>query len=74
MQIKPADALLCAGTEAFTLADANEHGFSVAAPRVAGQYASLWSLRVYLSTANRGRRESVRAVARELFDKEGPVT
>lgn len=74
MQVKPADALLLAGSETFTLAEANEHGYAAAAHRVVGQYGALWSLRVYVSARNRGRRESVRAVARELFDDGRPVT
>ena len=73
MQVKPADALLCAGDETFTLAEANEHGFSVAAPRIARQYAALWSLRLYLSSRCRGHRESVRATARDIFDDHGAV-
>jgi len=73
MQVKPADALLCAGSETFALAEATEHGFAAAAQRVAAQYGALWSLRVYVSAANRGRRESVRAVARELFDDGGAL-
>ena len=74
MQVKPANALLWAGTEAFTLAEASEHGFAVTAPCVAGQYAGLWSRRGYLSARSRGRRESVRSAVAEVFDGEGAAT
>lgn len=71
MQVKPANALFRAGPDVFTLAEAGRHGYAIAAPRIAGQYTSLWSLRVYLSARSVGRREAVRAVAQDLFGTGG---
>jgi hypothetical protein len=71
MQVKPANALFRAGPDVFTLAEAGRRGYAIAASRIAGQYTRLWSLRVYLSARSVGRREAVRAVARELFGTGG---
>jgi len=67
MQVKPANALFRTGSDVFTLAEASRRGFAIEAPRIAEQYARLWSLRVYISARSVGRREVVRAVAQELF-------
>ena len=67
MQAKPASALLCGPGAAFTLGEAGSHGFAVDAPRIAAQYARLWSLRVYVSARWRGRSEAVRVAAEACF-------
>jgi len=72
MQAKPANARFVGRDGVvFSLAEAAAHGFATQADDIAGRYADLWSVRVYLAAAHRHEAHTVAAAAETLFGAGG---